>query len=430
MNTNTIDWKKGPGFKEIETIKLPHFDTRILSNGVKMIEIRQGTQDIVKLDIVFRGGRLTELKKLEARFTASLMREGTASYTSSQLANHLDFYGAIVRVANNLDHIYLSLTCLTKYFDKVLPAIREIIYEPAFDEQEFQKLQKNTTERLALDMAKNDVVSYRVFTEALYGNNHVYGYNTEKGDISLLERNDLVTYHNNALGSDNCYIVLSGRYPAEVSKSVAEAFGQIIHTSKPFQYQPPSVESVKDTIVISSKNEHQSSVKTGRKMFSRHHDDYGAFHVLSTILGGYFGSRLMTSIREDLGYTYNIYSALDFMIYDGYFYVATEVGNEFLAPTLSEIKVHFEKLQDKKVSKSELMMVKSYLRGNMLHLVDGPLNSSNTVRSLELDDCLNDHFTKFLKDIDDVTPAKLQKLAQQYLNWEDMTTVIVGDVEL
>ena len=424
----TVDWKKGPGFKEIDTITLPHYDTKILPNGIQFIEIQQGTQEIVKLDIVFRGGRLTERKKLEARFTASLMREGTVSYNSAQLANHLDFYGAIVRVANNLDHIYLSLTCLTKYFDKVLPAIREIIYEPALDEKELLKLKKNTSERLVLDLAKNDVVSYRVFTEALYGSNHVYGYNTEAENIAKLERNDLIEYHKNALGSDNCYIVLAGRYSSVISDMVTQAFGHINHKSNSYLYQPPAKESHKDTITVSSKNEHQSSVKIGRRMFSRHHEDYGSFFVLSTILGGYFGSRLMTSVREDLGYTYNIYSALDFMIYDGYFYIATEVGNEFLADTLSEIKNNIEKLQDKKVSKSELVMVKSYLRGNMLHLIDGPLNSSNTIRSLELDFCLNEHFTRFLKDIDVVTPARLQKLAQQYLQWEDMTTVIVGDL--
>ncbi len=424
----TIDWKKGPGFKEIDTISLPQYHTKTLPNGIKFIEIQQGTQDIVKLDIVFRGGRLSERKKLEARFTASLMREGTVSYNSAQLANHLDYYGAIVRVANNLDHIYLSLTCLTKYFDKVLPAIREIIYEPALDETELIKLKKNTTERLVLDLAKNDVVSYRVFTEALYGSNHVYGYNTEAEDIEWIERKDLAEYHKNALGSDNCYIVLAGRYTPEISDMVTQAFGQNEHKSKSYLYQPPANASLKDTITLASKNEHQSSVKIGRRMFNRHHEDYGSFFVLSTILGGYFGSRLMTSVREDLGYTYNIYSALDFMIYDGYFYIATEVGNEFLADTLSEIKNNIEKLQDKKVSKSELTMVKSYLRGNMLHLIDGPLNSSNTIRSLELDFCLNDNFTRFLNDINEVTSARLQKIAQQYLQWEDMTTVIVGDV--
>jgi zinc protease len=423
-----IDWKKGPGYKPTERIVIPKFETTILDNGTKMIEINQGTQDIIKLDIVFRGGRMIEQKKLVARFTALLLREGTQSYTSSEIANKLDYYGAVMRIANNLDHTYLSLTCLTKYFDEILPIIWEIIYQPTFPQSELDKAKKTTKERLILDLAKNDMVSYRLFTEALFGSNHPYGYNTEINDIELLTRQDLLTYYQEAFGSDNCYIVLAGKFPQTIADRVKETFGKIIKNSKSYSYSTQTQNAIPGKITFPTKNELQASVKIGRRMFDRHHEDYGFLYVLTTILGGYFGSRLMTSIREDLGYTYNIYAALDFMIHDGYFYIATEVGREYLHDTIEEIKNNLSLLQNKNVGRLELDMVKSYLKGNMLNLLDGPLNSSNTIRSLELDYCLDDQFNHFLDAIDNVKPKKLREIANQYLNWEDMTVVIVGEV--
>nr|HMP32473.1 pitrilysin family protein [Saprospiraceae bacterium] len=333
-----IDWKKGPGYKPIEKIILPHYTTTFLDNGIKLLEINQGTQDIVKLDIVYRGGRMIESKKLVARFTSMLLREGTSTYSSVQIANTLDFYGAVLRIANNLDHIYLSLTCLTKNFEYILPIISEIIHSPIFSEFELEKAKNNTKERLALDLSKNDIVSYRLFTEALYGSSHPYGYNTEIEDIEIINTTDLISYYNKALGSDNCFIVLAGKFNASLSDSVKKIFGNIVKKSMPYTYENSISNALTGNITFPTKNDLQASVKIGRRMFGRHHKDYGGMYVLTTILGGYFGSRLMTSIREDLGYTYNIYSALDFMIHDGYFYIATEVGREYLNETIAEIK--------------------------------------------------------------------------------------------
>ncbi len=422
----TIDWKKGPGFKPIDMITLPHYTTTVLNNGVKLIEVRQGTQDIIKLDIVYRGGRFLEHKKLVAKFTAILLREGTQSYSSAEIANTLDFYGAVLRVSNNLDHIYLSLTCLTKYFDDIMPIIQEIVFQPTFPESELAKIKKTSIERLALDLSKNDVLSYRLFTEALYGKDEAYGYNTEIEAIEKITRHDLINYYQSAFGSDNCYIVLGGQYSSVQSQIVVETFGSVLKKSKPYTYQSNTTTISPTTITHPTKNELQSSVKVGRRMFGRHHKDFGKFFVLNTILGGYFGSRLMSSIREDLGYTYNIYSALDFMIHDGYFYISTEVGREYLNDTLHEIKNNIEVIQTEKIRKPELDMVKSYLKGNMLNLIDGPLNTANTIRSLELDFSLGTPFDHFLDDIEHVTAKDLQVLAQQYLNWEEMTLVIVG----
>lgn len=420
-----IDWKKGPGYKKVTAIKIPNHDVITLPNGVKLITINQGTQEIIKLDIIWRGGRLHETKKLTSKFASSMMREGSQSYSSIQIAEEIDFYGGILRSASNLDFNYLSLSMLTKHFGALLPVVCEIVWQPVFDADELEKQKKTNIQKLAQDIAKNDLLSYRIFTEALYGTDDAYGYNTEEHFIADIQRADLVDFYERSFGTDNCFIVLAGRYEQREIDLIAQHFGSIAKATKPLSYTNGHIAPA-TTIRMESKNEMQCSIKMGRRMFGRHHEDYAGFLVLNTILGGYFGSRLMSRVREDLGLTYNIFSLLDYMIYDGYFYIGTEVSPENVDKTMEEISHQIDELCTTKVKLKELEMVKNYLMGNMLNLIDGPLNTSNLIKSLELDGSLEQQFSHAVDVLQNIDSTTLRDLAQKYLQMDKMTTVIVG----
>ena len=121
-------------------------------------------------------------------------------------------------------------------------------------------------------------------------------------------------------------------------------------------------------------------------MFTRRHEDYQKFYVLDAIFGGYFGSRLMTKIREREGFTYNIFSSLDPMMYDGYFYVGTDVGNDSVEPTIKAIYREMEKLRTAPVGEEELKMVKNYLMGFLLTTIDGAFSVAELVKMIKLQD--------------------------------------------
>lgn len=161
-------------------------------------------------------------------------------------------------------------------------------------------------------------------------------------------------------------------------------------------------------------------------MFNRQHKDYHGMNVLNTILGGYFGSRLMNNIREDKGYTYNIYSSLDAMKYDGYFYVGTEVGNEFVDKSLQEIYYEFDQLKNELVDEEELNMVRNYLLGNMLTMIDGAFNISDVVKTIVIEDLPETYFSDLIHTIKTIDAKEIQRLSQQYLNKDEMWEVIVG----
>ncbi len=421
-----INWKKGPGFSKIEKFNFPLKEDITLDNGIPLSIVNMGSQEIVRLDIVYRGARLLETKKMASKITTSLMREGTSSLTSEVISESIDFYGSTLRSGANLDYTFFSLSGLTRHFDKLLPVLQDILYNPIFIEDEIEKYKRTNIQKLQLDLSKNELVNYRIFTESLFGKHHPYGYNTEEAFIKDIIREDLLDHHKNAFGINHCFMLLGGKISPTMLPALNNHLGIQYKVSDDLKV-PDIQDSTNHTrIFVPSKNIHQSSIKIGKRLFNRHHKDFAGFYVLNTILGGYFGSRLMSSIREEKGLTYNIYSVMDHLIYDGYFYIETEVavGNE--QKTIDEIYHQMDLLKQEAVSNEELQMVKNYLLGNFLNLIDGPLNVMSFFRSLQLDFADKAHFEQFVQEILSIDAARLQDLAILYLSKDSMLEVIVG----
>ncbi|HNL39839.1 MAG TPA: insulinase family protein, partial [Saprospiraceae bacterium] len=170
----------------------------------------------------------------------------------------------------------------------------------------------------------------------------------------------------------------------------------------------------------------QTAIKIGRRLFPRRHPDFDGIFVLNTLLGGYFGSRLMMNIREKRGYTYNIYSTADAMLHDGCFYIATEVNSDKAAVTVREIMAEMRHLCERPVENEELSMVRGYLLGMLLNGLDGPVNASDLVRNLIVDELPRDAFDRLVHTVRHISATELQALARKYLQPEDYWIVTVG----
>ena len=161
-------------------------------------------------------------------------------------------------------------------------------------------------------------------------------------------------------------------------------------------------------------------------MYNRKHPDYVGAFVLNTIFGGYFGSRLMSVVREEKGYTYNISSMLDAFRSDGCFHIGTEVSPEFVEPTLTCIYEEMDKLKNDLVGEEELKMVRRYLLGNMLTRLDGAFNTSDAIRTLTMDGVPLEQFSEMVQTIKNITAQEIRDLAQKLFVKEKMWEVVVG----
>ena len=421
------DRSKAPLIKQIEQIELPSPNKYFLDNGIPVYETNKGTQNIIKIEIVFNAGRPYEQKKLAARATASLIKEGTLNHNSSEISEKVDFYGGTLSTPYNLDTSNIVIYSLSRHLDKILPLAAEVIKAPVFPQDELESYIKLSRQRLQVDLQKSDVVAYRKFTEFLFGAEHPYGYNSLPETYEALTREDLQSHFQRNYTKDNCTIFVSGKSSPEIIQLINKYLGNGMQEGQPLIRTFPAFSQASEKVKIPHSDTSQTAIRIGRQLFNRAHKDYAPLYLVNTILGGYFGSRLMTNIREDKGYTYNIYSAMDTMRDDGCFYIGTEVSNEFVEATKEEIYKEIQLLQNNLVKEQELQMVRNYLLGNLLTMLDGPFNIGEVIKTLVMEDLPKESFSDLVHTIKTISPIEIQALAQKYFRPEDLWEVVVGE---
>jgi len=163
-----IDRSIAPQIHSITSIKFPSVDRYLLDNNIEVVEVNQGTQDIIRIEVIYDASRPIEDKQLAARTTTAIQKEGTASYTSEQLAEKIDYYGSGINSGSNLDFSYFSVFVLRKFFGEVMPLLAEVLQQPTFPEQEIRQHQEIALEKLKSNMSKSDLVAYRKITEKIF----------------------------------------------------------------------------------------------------------------------------------------------------------------------------------------------------------------------------------------------------------------------
>jgi len=420
------DRTKAPTIAEITHLQVPPYEIHHLSNGIPLYVVHMGTQDVVKIEVVFHAGRPFEHKRLVSRATLSQIKEGTIRHSSADIAETMDFYGATLQTPYSLDTSNVALYSLNKYFHKVLPLMAEIIEAPIFPQKELDSFIQRNQVDLQVELSKTDVVAYRTITELIFGENHPYGYNSFPDTYSALLREDLERHFQQHYVAGNCAIFLSGKIQPDMIPLIDDHLSRAIRQGKTSPYLPEIKSATPQRLHVNHPDSVQSALRIGRRLFSRTHPDYAGMYVLNTILGGYFGSRLMTNIREEKGYTYNIYSSLDPMRYDGAFFITTETGTEFLKDTIREIYEEIDILCEEPIESDELEMVRNYLLGGFLNMLDGPFNVADIVKTVIIEDLPSDYFQQIVQSVRQIGPADLQSLAQQYFQPADLWEVSVG----
>ena len=417
---------KAPIISKLKSFDFPPVRKLSLPNGIPLYNLDTHNEDVFKMDICFQGGRMGESQKLSSRACAYLIREGTKNYTSTEIANKTDYFGATILSKSGMDYNTLSLYCLKRQLPHLLPIVLDILMNAFIDEDDFQRYIRTQKQHLKLRLSKNDIIAYREFSRDLMGENHPYGYNSSPEYFDQLDINSVMQFYIDHYTAGNARAYVSCKWDDGTSELLNAYLGQIPKGQKKkfSQIETPAPSFHRKD--ITGPQAMQTAIRIGKTLFSRNHPDYCHFYVLNTVLGGYFGSRLMENIRENKGYSYGIYSSHDTMRYNGFFSIATECNTEFKDQCLVEIKKEIQKLRENLVPVEELTMVKNYLIGNFMSMVDGPFNTLSVLKTLINSTGDIEIFDKMLDAIYSSNSAKLREMAVKHLDPEKMLYVCVG----
>ena len=415
-----------PAIYPVQEIKLPAVDTHVLSNGLTCYHINRGTQDVIRVEFVCWGGRPFEQHPLVARATAALLKEGSKGRQGKSIAEHFDYYGAGLSVPFQMDTGNLAMFSLVRQLPQVLPVFVELLCEPLYSSTDLASYQRRKQQSLREDLGKAEVVAYRQITECFYGSDHPYGYNSSEEAFAALQTDWLKEHHQRCFHAGNAFVIISGHFDEATANYVHQELAQIPSREAVATPQYNLTDHPPKAVRIPHPAGGQAAIRVGRRLFNRTHADAQGMYVLTQLLGGYFGSRLMENIREDKGYTYNISAAYDTLRFDGTFQIDTEVSTEYVEPTLIEIWRELKRLREEPIAKEELQMLRNYLMGSFLTMIDGPFNWAETVRTLKAENMPIEALQELVHTVQNIQPRQLQDLAQQYLQDADLWTVVVA----
>jgi predicted Zn-dependent peptidase len=424
--------KVQPEIRPIEDIHIQKAESSTLPNGILLHKINFGEEDVIRIDCMFRAGVFYQKLPLVASFTNQLLKEGTSNYTSTEIAEKLDFYGSWLQLSCSYHFAYITLYSLNKYLPETIRLIEDIILNPVFPEKEFQLLLNSRKQQYLIEQEKVQYLAHRNFLTQMYGAVHPYGKNVTLEDFERLNTASLKDFHKRFYNPENCQIIISGKITEPALECVTQSLGAMRQPIVNATEKPPvySIESSSDHRLFIEKPESvQAAIYIGRPLFSRKHPDYQKFRVLNTLLGGYFGSRLMSNIREDKGYTYGISSSVTTFPDTGHFAISTQTGTEFSELLIKEVFKEMERLRTETIPEEELTMVKNYMLGEHIRMFDGGFALADAFISL-LANGLDYTFYEESSDvIKSVTSNELQELANKYFIQKEFYEIIAGGIK-
>lgn len=406
---------------------LPAKQHNKLNNQIDLYWVNAGVQAVAQIDWVFPAGIWYEHSASVAQATAGLLKNGTSNYSAKQISEALEFYGAQLRVNAGNDFTIVTLYALTKHLGDLLPMVKEILLNARFPQEEVDIYKQNTLQRLLVSLRQCDFVANRVIDAVLFGEQHPYGRFSVEAKIAAISRTDLVTFHQKHYNLAHAKMFMAGKVGDAEVKLIDEIFGSVPleHSNLVVPQYATTTDPLKQHAVAHDAQGVQGAIRIGRLFPNRHHPDYTPMVVLNTLFGGYFGSRLMSNIREDKGYTYGIHSSIVPEQHGGSLIIQTETGRDVTAAAVQEIYHEMEAIIAQPVDEEELLLVKNYLLGNILGDLDGPFSILSRWRSLILNGFPEEKFYENIAIYKSITPEELQALAKKYFNKADFHEVVV-----
>jgi zinc protease len=401
-------------------------------NGMTVLVLEQHFLPIVEIHAMVRSGSAQDPpdKAGLANLVASLLDEGTASRSSKQLAEQIDFVGGALEVKAAEDFTTASVRVLKKDVELGFTLLADILQHPAFHKPEFERIRSQILGEMASDNDDPGHVAMKAFNQLVF-HGHPYRwplYGTEES-LNKITHADVVGFYNREYAPSQVILTIVGDVAVDqVGGLVQTHFGGWKKAALPPRTlkSPPPVE--KKTVQLIEKDLTQSNVMLGHGGISRTNPDFYAVTVMNYILGaGGFSSRLMDSIRDKQGLVYGIMSHFDARLMPGSFWVnfqtRTEATNQAIQGVLAELKA----IRETPVTDQELSEAKSFLIGSFPLRLDSTAKLAQVLAQVEFYGLGFEYFSQYPKWIERVTKEDVLRVAKQYLNPQRYALIVVGN---
>lgn len=424
---------KVPVNPETLRVQLPRPQEATLANGLEVYLIEDHKLPTFQLQFVIHGGGLADPpdKRGVAMVTASLLREGTKTRTSREIAEQLARLGSSLSASASPSsgESRVSVTGLVEHMDATLAITADVILNPTFPQSELDKFKGRFASQVQYQRSLPSFIAQERFLSAVYGEHPASLIVPPDEVIAALTPADLAQYHAAVYRPNNAFVLAHGAVSLEdLVARLERVFGSWEQAPVPEREVPiPAPPEKARVIVIDRPGSVQTSLRIGALGIDRRSDDYFALLVMNHILGGSPASRLFTNLREDKGYTYGVSSSFTGTTFPGIVVTTTDVRTEVTEGAMRELKRELERIANEPVGREELEQAKRALIGRFALSLDSPQALLNNLATQKIYGFPDDYWDKYPQRLEAITAADIQRVARTYYAPERLQIVAVGD---
>ncbi len=421
-----VDRSKQPQPGPAPTINLGEPESFTLKNGLKVMVVENNKLPRVTASLIIENkpNSLGD-KPATSSLVASLLGTGTQKMSKEDYNEEIDFLGASIGFGPQ----NASASSLSKFFPRVLELMAEGALNPKFTQKEFDAEKTKLIEGLKSNEKNVGSIASRVSSALAYGINHPYGEFATAENAEAVTLQDVQNYYKSYFVPKNAYLVVVGDVKtSEVKKLVEKQFGNWKGANPPEQ-NLPKVSNVSATEInfIDMPNAVQSEIRVQNTIDLKMGDpDYFPVLVANQILGGSFGSYLNMNLREARGYTYGAGSSTGADKYASRFTASTSVRNAVTDSAVVEIMKEIRRIKTEPVDAELLENSKAKFAGDFVLRLERPSTIAGYALNIRTNDLPKDFYQTFLKKINAVTAADVQRVANKYFQTDNMRIVIAG----
>jgi zinc protease len=411
-------------------VLFPDYFEHQLENGLRVLVYEQRGFPLATMQLVARGGasRDGDIPGLAA-FTSELLIKGTARRNSHDIAEEIESRGGSIWSGAGWDSCVAGISILSRHIPHAFEVLADTVRNPSFADEEIERLKEQRLADILQDKSNPTVLAWQRFCSALYGG-HPYGRPQDGTEVSIagIDGEQLRTCHQQRFAPSQCFLLVVGdASPTDIVALAEEHFGDwsVPATDAAALVPVPSL-SGRLVHVVDRPNAVQSSIIVGHPGIARGSDDYIPVSLMNTLFGGYFGSRLNLNLREARGYTYGAHSRFDARMQQGPFAAGAEVRIEVTDLAIEEVLTEMRRMREEVVPDDELEKVKRYVTGSFPLQIETPSQVAQRIVTIELYGLSKTYYNHFNSTVLSLSPADIQRVAEQYLNPEAAVIVAAG----
>ncbi len=422
-----LDRTQAPPTHPIEEISVPKVRIQTLDNGIPLHIIDNPNLELIHFIIHLNVGTLHEHKKHQNVFTYELLKESSKVYAPADMADLLDFYGTYYSISCDIDYTDIKFSIPQKNILSILPLIFDFFVHPCYRESSLELNKKLRIKNLEYDLQKTDFRCTRLLLHTVFGEQYTTGQYSTPELVQSISLTDMEDYHRETFCAENLQIFVTGNLRQESEECLYALFSQVPHGRRslvienlriPVDTQRLLYEEMPGAI--------QSSIALCTPSLGYSDADRRDFEVLSTILGGHLGSRLMQNLREKHGYTYGISAGCAYFGNQSLLIINSDVNIENTQAALKECYVEIARLSLELMGEEELENTRNYLIGSQLQKIDNSVSYLSSYVRWQHYGVGPEEISLQFRTIRTITKERIQRLAQEYLPCNKFIEVVVG----